>query len=391
MEEVQGDYGLVTLSERTLQKVWLHRCFDTSRLVTLEGQSLSIESPGGWNHTQGPDFRDAVFYLDGVRYSGDVEIHFYVRDWMQHGHNADKEYSRVKLHVVLYPPNGNAPVCETLAGTKLPTLVLLPLLYEDLESLAMSDPFLSESDERLQVFMDHFKSLQKGQQLMLLEEAAQKRWLQKCRYAEEVIQALGWHGACHRAVLDALGYRRNRVAMRRLSETHSLDQWLKYRDETFYEEQKSNWCLSGVRPANHPRLRLQQYRKLLQAYPYYMDQWFMLELPMQDSLIQSTSVFRKMHRVPYLRQYMGSAAFAGVFSGSRLDTLIIDVLLPYLSAQKQEPYFALWYNWFSGDIPRPVDHLMRFFGIYDSREYPRCNGLAQAALQILLEDELLVM
>ena len=64
------------------------------------GGTVRVLSTGTWNRTPGPDFRNAKLELNGVRRSGDVEIHGKTSDWIAHGHGGDPLYADVILHVV---------------------------------------------------------------------------------------------------------------------------------------------------------------------------------------------------------------------------------------------------------------------------------------------------
>ena len=62
----------------------------------------------------GPDFRDAVLARsDGVRVHGDVELHLRAADWRAHGHDTDRRYAAVVLHIVFTP-------LPPLAGVETP-------------------------------------------------------------------------------------------------------------------------------------------------------------------------------------------------------------------------------------------------------------------------------
>lgn len=54
----------------------------------------------------GPDFRNVLLSLDGVRCRGDVECHVTPGDWHRHGHDGDRRYDGVILHVLWTAPAG---------------------------------------------------------------------------------------------------------------------------------------------------------------------------------------------------------------------------------------------------------------------------------------------
>ena len=49
-----------------LQKIWHEGAFDDRELVDSEGRQIAVRFPGHWNRLDGPDFKGAVLYIDGV-------------------------------------------------------------------------------------------------------------------------------------------------------------------------------------------------------------------------------------------------------------------------------------------------------------------------------------
>jgi hypothetical protein len=84
-------------AEMDLYPMWQSFC--KSKRKTVCGR-LQGEFAGEINLSEGPDFSGAVFFLDGTKSSGDVEIHIRRRDWYKHGHHLDSRYDRVMLHLV---------------------------------------------------------------------------------------------------------------------------------------------------------------------------------------------------------------------------------------------------------------------------------------------------
>src|SRR6056300_442551 len=117
VSEVPGLYGNLRLREKFLQRIWNESAFLTQELKTECGQSLSIKYSGEWNLArEGPDFNAATIFLNGVEQKGDVEVHFYPKDWIVHGHHRDSNYNQVILHVCLYPPEADEFASSTLKG-----------------------------------------------------------------------------------------------------------------------------------------------------------------------------------------------------------------------------------------------------------------------------------
>ena len=136
VREIQGLYGPLGITERMLQRIWVQKDFAASRLRALDGQAIRVLRAGTWNHREGPDFLDACLEIDGQLVRGDVEIHFRSRDWRQHGHQLDANFSSVILHVVFFPPTPGEAKAVTSKGVSLLTCSLLEAMDCSLEEYA---------------------------------------------------------------------------------------------------------------------------------------------------------------------------------------------------------------------------------------------------------------
>lgn len=85
--------------ELAYQYLWKHRMFGLS-LTLSDGRRAEIIDPGTLNSDAGPDFFNAKIRVDGETWAGDVEIHVRASDWKRHGHDSDRAYDSVILHVV---------------------------------------------------------------------------------------------------------------------------------------------------------------------------------------------------------------------------------------------------------------------------------------------------
>ncbi|MFM1851183.1 MAG: hypothetical protein RIS54_867 [Verrucomicrobiota bacterium] len=257
--EVQGLYGPFTFSELLLQRIWARGDFDQTRLQTVDGRRVTVEHRGRWNTLGGPDFRQArVRWDDGRTVTGDVELHLRAEDWDAHGHAADRAYGNVVLHVVLFTPRVNH-VTRGGSGQPLPVVPMLPLLWHDLEEYAAEEAVEHLADHRTGRLREALLALAPKAVTARLQRGAMKRWQQKVHYAERRVQRLGFAAACHCTALEILGFRFNRVPMLNVAARHPLAEWACVTEadiEGWLREEASNWARVGVRPANHPKLRL---------------------------------------------------------------------------------------------------------------------------------------
>lgn len=71
-----------------------------TRLSTTDGQDVEVIDAGLQNTDSGPDFFNAKVKIGGTLWVGNVEIHERASSWHTHGHDRDKAYDNVVLHVV---------------------------------------------------------------------------------------------------------------------------------------------------------------------------------------------------------------------------------------------------------------------------------------------------
>ena len=86
--------------ESLLYYVWKYRLFSTEQLSTTNGTLFTVIDPGIRNTAAGPDFFNAKIKIDNTVWVGSIEIHEKASDWFRHGHEKDKAYDSVILHVV---------------------------------------------------------------------------------------------------------------------------------------------------------------------------------------------------------------------------------------------------------------------------------------------------
>ncbi len=114
----------MTLPEDILHFVWKYRLYPVQPLLTASGKPLLILNTGYHNHDAGPDFLAARIRIGDTEWAGNVEIHVPASDWYAHGHQRDKAYNNVILHVVYESDR----TIYREDGTLLETLVLKPLI-----------------------------------------------------------------------------------------------------------------------------------------------------------------------------------------------------------------------------------------------------------------------
>lgn len=385
VQEIQGLYGPYSLSERVLQKIWLRGDFDQNDLKTVSGKSLRILHPGRWNLLEGPDFLEARLEVDGEETVGDVEVHFIASDWELHGHSDNPNFARVCLHVLLYPEEG-ANHIRTSKGQTPESLCLMPLLDRDLEDYAIDDAIVELEQAGDAEWIREFVAKPLAEKRARLESGARERWETKLNFARKRLSGASWADACHQYCLEVLGYARNRAPMSRIALDYSIENFARGAVDTgaVFEERKSEFRLSGLRPANQPRRRLIQYQSICAASPDWPEQVrSVLERFEPAGHSRTVAEFRKASGLSEKLRAL-SGVFGNQISAKRLNTLICDALLPMAAADQLFDASGYWLNWPPGDAP---DRLLRFLKSSEviDRSNPLANGHVQGALQMLLK------
>ncbi|MCZ6673909.1 MAG: DUF2851 family protein [Verrucomicrobia bacterium] len=383
--EIEGEYGPLTISERLVQKIWARGEFRRTDLKTLEGSSLEIVDLGKWNLLAGPDFKDVSILVDGQKISGDAELHFFESDWEAHGHETDPAFRNVVLHILVFPPKARRRLVQCSVDNSLLFLELLPQgleSYAEEEALGAltvgSEPALSET----------LLTMPLSDRLSLLVDSAHKRWRGKVVYARKRIEALGWEEACHQTALEILGYRYNRAVMLFVAGDYSLNALRSgnYKAADLYEAGQRRWRVSGTRPANHPRQRLEQYLDWVGQRPLWPDEMegFLHKLPRVEN-DQVLEVRRKDLELNSVRSALSKTVLADTVGGTRIENLVSDGFLPLLAAQSDRTLFSVWFHWFPGDVPAVMKQVSKEVTAGASRPIPICNGGLQGILQQLLD------
>ncbi|MFP6887875.1 MAG: hypothetical protein VB997_09945, partial [Opitutales bacterium] len=195
-----------------------------------------------------------------------------------------------------------------------------------------------------------------------------------------------WAEVCHQFALEVLGYRRNRSPMGSLALRHPLSELSQKKAdaETLFREKEGEWKLAGLRPANHPKTRLAQYLDLVGTQPDWP-----VRLASLSPVSGKGETTRKSLGLAELQKRIKSEVFAGKIGGSRLDTLVVDGLLPLLAARLQTDLFPHWHHWYAGDLPPKLKSFLRESGTAGpGTGEPFSNGLLQGALRHFLERNL---
>ena len=378
VQEVQGLYGPFSISENVIQKIWLQGDFYQKALKTTSGKRLRILDPGTWNKNEGPDFREARLEIEGLERVGDVEIHFYPNDWFHHGHDRNPNFRNVILHVVLYA--GTAQGWD--ASFPMESLALLPLLERDLEEYAMEAALLDLEQVNELDWFEPFMEKPLAERRSLINELAEKRWRQKTAFAGKRLERADWHRCCHESALEVLGFARNRSPMHKIAGRYAIADFAHRLDtDSVFGEFREDWRLSGCRPANHPKLRLQQYARICAANPKWPKRLLAHLRAAGKTDGGTTADFRKSADTKGFQALLAEDVFQDVIGSKRLNSLLCDAIFPLAEAGGGGPWKGYWQHWYPGDFPDAFARFHRQSGLGDAR-FPMSNGVMQGILAL---------
>jgi hypothetical protein len=201
-------------TERLLQAVWQHQRLKRGELKTADGKTVRVFHPGFASVEGGPDFRDAVLQIgDDAPRSGDVEIDLRSGGWRAHGHDKNKSFQNVILHVVWdeAKPIENTPAVLSLKNVLDSPLAELSLSLEKESLRSLPENLRGKCSAPLRE-LDEMKLAE------LLKQAARVRFENKAAAILARAKNSGWEQALWENLFRALGYKHNTWPMQNLAE-----------------------------------------------------------------------------------------------------------------------------------------------------------------------------
>lgn len=207
------------MKETFLYYLWENRLI-TGTLTTDTEQPIEIINPGYRNLDSGPDYLEAKINIGEQLWAGHVEIHVRTSDWNKHGHQTDKAYHNVILHVVYENDTkvNDIPVLE-LKGHFDETL------YAQYEKLIASRHWIpcERSMESVSAFL----------KLSCLDRMAIERLEEKSKAVTKLLNAnkFDWEDTLYRLLLRYFGMKVNNEAFEYLSNILPFKTLLKHADQ----------------------------------------------------------------------------------------------------------------------------------------------------------------
>ena len=277
------------MREEFLYYLWENRLTDKA-LQTTEGETVEVVSTGYRNTDSGPDFLEAKIQIGDKLWAGHVEIHVKASDWNRHGHEGDKAYQNVILHVV-YENDSKA--------TNIPTLELKghfdETLFANYQRFVSSKAWIPCANSIAQV--------PTFTRLSWLDRMAVERLESKAQTVTKLLEAnrFDWEDALYQLLMRYFGLKVNNEAFETLAKMLPFKTLLKHADNLlqveamlfgcagFLESEFSEeypqllkrefsvmkakfnllampaerWKFMRMRPSNFPTIRLAQMAQLI--------------------------------------------------------------------------------------------------------------------------------
>jgi len=290
----------MNFQENFIHAIWKYQYFEKRDLKTVAGRVLNIRKIGFHNFHEGPDFRESQITIGNMDFFGNVEVHLKSSDWNAHGHEEDKNYDSVILHVVWE----HDLEVRRRDGSTIPTLELKGKVFLDVlrnyQRLIANKKALLCSD-----FLTEVKGIIK---FSMLEKALVERLESKSILINaEVEKTAGdWEEVAYRWLFYCFGFKVNAQSMLKLARAMPYKILKKHagqplvqeallfgqagfaslekpddfsdfvkREYDFYQKKygleepvyRSEWKFMRVRPSNYPSVRLAQLAAILSKTP----------------------------------------------------------------------------------------------------------------------------
>jgi hypothetical protein len=202
----------VAFPEKAVVEIWQRYLPGRTDLITEEGERIKIVYPGMVNGDRGADLVDAVISADNRLLKGNIEVHVKASSWWTHGHHEDPAYNDVILHVVYRQDKKEAVNLQS--GKTIPTIILGKYFRSH-----VGLPFHSGDSDVYRVLPCHSKRNLGDREIIgkILDKAGEKRFLTKAAGFRKTITKSGERQALYEAVMESLGYAKNKSQMATLA------------------------------------------------------------------------------------------------------------------------------------------------------------------------------
>ena len=253
-------------TERLLQAIWQHQRIKRGELKTAGGKVVRVFHPGFASVEGGPDFCNAILQIgDDAPKSGDVEIDLRASGWRAHGHDKNKNFQNVLLHVVW-----ENEVQSQKFNIQSPAILIL----QNVLDAPLAELSLSLENESLRSLPENLRGkccaplreLDETKLTELLRQAARVRFENKTAQFLARAKNVGWEQTLWENLFRALGYKHNVWPMQNLAETKSI--WARGATSAF-EFQARLLGVSGLLPAELARAQKSSDNYLRRVWDFW--------------------------------------------------------------------------------------------------------------------------
>ncbi|MBN2301408.1 MAG: DUF2851 family protein [Lentisphaerae bacterium] len=383
-------------TERHLQCLWSDSTIRPSTLISSNGEDIVVEYPGRWNLEAGPDFLGAILRVGPEQrlIRGDVEIHIRPEDWQSHGHDGDRRYNNVRVHVTYFSDRRGSDALPGMLTINLRDSLLpdCSIYLEDIDILAYPyAPFLTQPP-----CAQILSRMPSDDHAAILVAAGEERLRLKTARVLRSIQNKGPDQSFYELIMTALGYKNNSTQFRTLSrmiplemllqesngdvskayvlllgtsgllpadiqsgwdaETKTFvrmlwDKWWRLRPQQQNKVMSaSEWKIAGLRPQNHPVRRLAAAATLFTHKPRIAENLTLLDT--SNPKLWFKVVYQAIREAMIFDYWDKRLVFGGGICKStialtgahRLAGIVANVVIPFVAAS-------------GGSVTNLLDHL----------------------------------
>ena len=279
------------MNESFLYYLWENRLL-TGRLMTTQGQPVEVINPGFRNQNAGPDYLEARIRIGEQLWAGQVEIHVRTSDWNRHGHQDDKAYQNVVLHVVYE---------HDQTVNEIPVLALKghfsTSLYHQYEQFVTAQRWIACERQLSQIQPFTLNAW--------LERMAVERLEEKAKNVERQLKAtrFDWEQTLYQLLLRYFGMKVNNEAFETLSRILPLKTLLKHADNLTQVEAMLLGCsglLEKEGDEDYPKLLKREFavmRSKFNLVTMPTEQWkFMRMRPANFPTVRLAQLAQMIHR-----------------------------------------------------------------------------------------------
>ncbi len=205
--------------EIQLQKFWKSPKLTklSQPLKTTAGRTVEVLYSGTENLDSGPDFKDAIIKLDGRLLKGDIEVHLDASGWYAHQHHTDPAYNNVILHVISKESKDEEYIARE-DGVKVHQVYVN--IGSDSSELRTTSNIGSEAERRSFSIVQNcpLSRTDETKILATIHVAGERRLQEKVEQLQEDLIHASWDQLIYNKIFEALGYSKNQIQFRKLSE-----------------------------------------------------------------------------------------------------------------------------------------------------------------------------